>query len=157
MEETAARAILLAGSRALAHPGATRGLQLVLGVIAEQFGVESAVILVPGEGRDGLEIVASFGLHGAAVEGLAAAVGNPAHPIARTYATSVASFDVPPTAPGGPALRTHIPLVVTRGSSETVLGVLALAHEQPIDPAKRPILQAGADLAAVAIERDRTA
>jgi hypothetical protein len=38
-----------------------------------------------------------------------------------------------------------------------VLGVLALAHEQPIDPVIRPILLAGADLAAVAIERDRKA
>lgn len=157
MSDLAAREILIAGSRALAHAGAGESFQLLLGAIAEHLGVESAVILVPSEGRDGLEIVASFGLQDAAVAGLAAAVGNPGHPIARTFAKPVASFDVLPTAPGGPALRTHIPLVVTRGSSETVLGVLALAHEQSIDPAMRPILQAGADLVAVAIERAVTA
>jgi hypothetical protein len=157
MSDLAAREILVAGSRALAHASAAESLQLLLGAIAEHLKVGSAVILVPSEGRDGVEIVASFGLQGAAVAGLAAAVANPGHPIARTFATPVASFDVLPTAPGGPALRTHIPLVVTRASSEIVLGVLALAHEQPIDPAMRPILLAGADLAAVAIERDRTA
>jgi hypothetical protein len=36
-----------------------------------------------------------------------------------------------------------------------VLGVLALAHDVPIDPAMRPLVQAGADLAAVAIEGRR--
>jgi hypothetical protein len=153
MSDLAARGILAAGSRALAHVGAAESLELLLGAIAEGLEVESAVILVPSEGRDRLVIVASFGLQDAAVAGLAAAVGNPGHPIARTFATPVASFDVLPTAPGGPALRTHMPLVVTRASSEIVLGVLALAHEQPIDPVMRPILLAGADLAAVAIER----
>jgi hypothetical protein len=34
-----------------------------------------------------------------------------------------------------------------------MVGVLALAHDRPVDPEMRPILQAGADLAAVAIER----
>jgi hypothetical protein len=157
MSDLAAREILVTGSRALAHAGAAESLLLLLGAIAEHLEVESAVILVRSEGREGLQIVASFGLEDAAVAGLAAAVGKPGHPIARTFATPVASFDVLPTAPGGPALRTHIPLVVTRGSSEIVLGVLAMAHEQPIDPAMRPILQAGADLAAVAIERHSTA
>jgi hypothetical protein len=157
MSDLAARGILAAGSRALAHVGAAESLELLLGAIAEGLEVESAVILVPSEGRDRLVIVASFGLQDAAVAGLAAAVGNPGHPIARTFATPVASFDVLPTAPGGPALRTHMPLVVTRASSEIVLGVLALAHEQPIDPVMRPILLAGADLAAVAIERHRAA
>ncbi len=156
MSDPAAREILVAGSRALAHAGTAESLQVLLAAIAEHLAVESAAILVPIGGRDGLEIVASFGLQDAAMAGLAAAVGTPGHPIARTFAMPVASFDVLPTGPGGPALRTHIPLVVTRGGSEIVLGVLALAHEHPIDPATRPILQAGADLSAVAIERDRT-
>ena len=53
----------------------------------------------------------------------------------------------------GPKLRSHLPLIVTRGGTETVLGVLALAHEDPIDAEDRPLLEALADLAAVAIER----
>jgi GAF domain-containing protein len=64
------------------------------------------------------------------------------------------TFDVMPTVPGGPALRSHLPLVVTRGGTDTVLGVLALAHGEPIDSELRPVLQAVADLAAVAVERD---
>ncbi len=59
-----------------------------------------------------------------------------------------------PINPGGPKPRSHLPLIVTRGSgSETVVGVLALAHEDAIDAEARPVLEAVADLAAVAIER----
>lgn len=90
-----------------------------------------------------------------ALAGLADAIRDPGHPIARTVATREPTFDVTPTRPGGPALRTHVPLVVTRDGSEPVLGVLAVAHDLPIDPALRPLLQAGTDLAAVAIERYR--
>ncbi|HEY8819316.1 MAG TPA: GAF domain-containing protein [Candidatus Limnocylindrales bacterium] len=58
-----------------------------------------------------------------------------------------------PTAPGGPALRSHLPLIVTRGGTDEVLGVLALAHDRPTDPEMRQVLEAAADLAAVAIAR----
>jgi len=57
-----------------------------------------------------------------------------------------------PTRPGGPALRSHLPLVITRAGSDRVLGVLALAHHQPIDAASRQLIEAAADLAAVALE-----
>jgi GAF domain-containing protein len=50
-------------------------------------------------------------------------------------------------------LRSHLPLIVTRGGTETTVGVLALAHDDPINKSARPILEAVADLAAVAIER----
>jgi hypothetical protein len=154
MSDDAAREIVVVGARALANAdGAASVLRLLLGSITGGLDVESAAILVPDEAREHLEIAASVGLPQAAVAGLASAVRNPDHPIARTFAAPVASFDVLPTAPGGPALRTHVPLVVTRGGVEIVLGVLALAHERPIDAGWRPILQAGADLVAVAIER----
>ena len=55
-------------------------------------------------------------------------------------------------APGGPALRSHVPLVVTQDGTETVLGVLALAHDRWLD-GERAGIQAAADLAAVALER----
>ena len=155
MSDDAAREILVAGAQALAHADALDSvLRLLLGSIAAGLDVESAAILIPGEGHE-LEIAASAGLPEAAVAGLASAVRKPGHPVARTFASPVATFDVLPTAPGGPALRTHVPLVVTRGGEEIVLGVLALAHERTIHAARRPILQAGADLAAVAIERVR--
>ena len=63
------------------------------------------------------------------------------------------TFDVLPTVPGGPALRSHLPLVVTRGGTDSVLGVLALAHDAPIDPESAPCSRRSADLAAVAVER----
>jgi hypothetical protein len=156
MSDDAAREILRVGARALAHaeaPGSV--LRLLLGSIAGGLDIESAAILVPDEAREHLEVVASIGLPEAAVAGLASAVRNPDHPVARTFAAPLASFDVLPTAPGGPALRTHVPLVVTRDGVEIVLGVLALAHARPIDAERRPILQASADLVAVAIERGR--
>jgi hypothetical protein len=156
MSDHAAREILVVGAAALAHGDALEpGLQLLLDAIAGHLDVASAAILIPGAGRDRLAIAASFGLPDSAVAGLAAAVGNPGHPIARTFANPVASFDVLPTAPGGPALRSHVPLVVRRHGVEVVFGVLALAHDRPIDPGMHPVLLAGADLAAVAIERSR--
>jgi hypothetical protein len=101
---------------------------------------------------DRLEIVASVGLDERTAAGLAAAVANPGHPIARTVASPLATFDVLPTAPGGPALRSHLPLIVRRGQADVVVGVLALAHDQPMEPGPRPLVLAGADLAAIAIE-----
>jgi hypothetical protein len=152
----AAREILVAGATALAHvDGLEPGLQVLTDVLAREADAGSAVIVIVGGQAGGLEIAASFGLGDAARTGLAAAMQDPRHPIARTAATAEAGFDVLPTAPGGPALRSHLPLVITRGGTRTVLGVLALAHERPIPPTLRPLLQAGADLAAVVIERHR--
>jgi GAF domain-containing protein len=109
--------------------------------------------------RDGatgeLRIVASLGLDEDGAAGLTAAVRNPAHAVARTAASGEAGFDVLPGNPGGPRLRTHLPLVLGLDVASEVIGVLALAHDEPIDPELRPTLQAAADLAAVAIDRDR--
>ncbi len=156
MSDTAARKILVAGARALAHAdGLGPSLRILVDAMAEALDVGSAAIVVADESVDRLTIVAAFGLGEAALAGLAEAIRDPGHPIARTVSAPVPTFDVRPTRPGGPALRTHVPLIVARDGSETVLGVLALAHDQPIDAALRPLLLAGADLAAVAIERHR--
>jgi hypothetical protein len=155
VSDDAAREILVGGAGALAHVdhlGPT--LRILVDSIAKGCEVGSAAIVV--EGADGaLQIVATFGLDDAATAGLAEAVRRPAHPIARTFTTPTPTFDVLPTVPGGPALRSHLPLIVTRNGTSTALGVLALAHDQPIDPGMRAVIQAGADLAAVAIERYR--
>ena len=157
MSSDAAQEILVRGARAVAHsdsPGP--GLEALLAVVGEQLDVESAVIVVvDGPGR--LTIVASTELPESAVGGLAEALRNPQHPIARTLGDPVPSFDVLPTAPGGPALRSHLPIAITRDGSDTVLGVLALAHHRPLDAGTRLMLVAVADLAAVAIERHATA
>ena len=151
-----AREILVRGAGALARAdGLGPSLQIILGSIEDQLEIESAAILMLMHEPDRLEIVASIGLAEQTITGLANAVSNPGHPIARTIATPVPSFNVLPTAPGGPALRSHLPLIVTRGGEDIVLGVLALAHDRPIDAEMWPPLQAAADLTAVAIERQQ--
>jgi hypothetical protein len=148
-----AREILVIGARALARAdGLGPTLEALLGALSTPLGVGSAVVVVPGLASGDLVIVASVGLSDAAAGGLAQAIRNPGHPIARTFADPSATFDVLPTAPGGPALRSHVPLIVTRNGSQTVLGVLALAHEGPLI-AVGSLVEAVADLAAVAIER----
>jgi hypothetical protein len=148
-----AQEIFVAGAAALARAdGPGPSLQILLGSIADQLDVGSAAIFTIDKPSGRLRIVASIGLEEGAIAGLAAAVARPGHPIARTIAAPVPSFNVLPTAPGGPALRSHLPLIVTRGGTDTVLGVMALAHDRPLDPDTWPLFQACANLAAVGIE-----
>jgi GAF domain-containing protein len=146
--------ILVRGARALAHSDSLgSSLDTLLAVVAEQLDVESAVVIV--DGPEQLRIVASVGLEEPALGGLTEAIRNPGHPITRTFSNPVSAFDVLPSVPGGPALRSHLPLVVTRHGSNTVLGVLAIAHGRSLEPEPRRLLEAVADLAAIAVERDR--
>jgi len=151
-----ARDILVVGAAAVARgDGLGPSLRLLLDAIAGPLDVGSAAVVVVVPVSDRLEIAASYGLGDEAAAGLANAVNHPEHPIARTVAEPVASFNVLPTAPGGPALRSHLPLVVRRDGADLVLGVLALAHDRPFEPDVWPMLQAGADLAAATIDRHR--
>ena len=99
-----------------------------------------------------LEIAAAIGLGDPAA--LAAAVRDPAHPVTRTATERTAGFDVRPLAAGGPALRSHLPLIVGIGDQGVVVGVLAVAHDQPMDDEACATLEAVADLAAVTIASD---
>jgi GAF domain-containing protein len=153
-----ARAILLAAARSLAREDdLATGLQAILDATAEALGVASAAIVMRDRASGTLEIVASFGLDAAAAAGLTEAMKRSTHPVTRTFEETSPTYDVAPTVPGGPALRSHLPLTVIRHGDATVLGVLALAHDDPIEPETRPIIEAAADLAAVAIERHRSA
>jgi hypothetical protein len=129
-------------------------LEAMLGAITAPLEIGSAAVVVPGGSTDELEITASIGLDAAAAVGLSGAMRAPGHPIARTFTSRVATYDVTPMNPGGPALRSHLPLTVRRDGLDAVVGVLALAYDRPIDADMRPVLEAVADLAAVAIERD---
>jgi hypothetical protein len=108
-------------------------------------GVESAVIFVVLPGSDALLLGAAAGIAGPALNRLADAVQDPEHPIARTLADGRAAYDVTPTAPGGPALRSHLPI---GGDGQPVTGVLAVAHEAPLDGATRAGLESIATSAA---------
>jgi GAF domain-containing protein len=154
MSESSATDLLVEAAHALAR-GADRGatLDALLAGLAAATGSGSGAMFVPDGGTGELTIVASCDLGPEAAAGLTAAVRNPAHAVARTYASAETGYDVLPAAPGGPALRTHLPLIVERGDGARVVGVLALAHDKPLDPELRPVLLAVADLAAVAVER----
>jgi GAF domain-containing protein len=146
--------ILHAGTRALTRDdGLERTLLGMLHPLADQLGIASAAVFTSDGPGGGLEIAASIGLRDPAA--LASAVRNPAHPVARTAAEGAIAFDVRPLAPGGPALRSHLPLTVVEDGHELLLGVLALAHDQPLDGDGRAIAEVVADLAAIAIERER--
>ena len=124
-------AILRAGARALARSDDPEtALTPLLEAIAEASAAASAVIMTRAPIGGRLTIAASVGL-----------------------ADGVEMFDVAPTAPGGPALRSHLPLVVTRHGTDRVVGVLALAHDRPIAPALGPVLESAAELGAVALDR----
>jgi GAF domain-containing protein len=145
---------LIECARALARDdGLEPTLRTMLDAISGPFEVGSAAVVVPARGTDPPGIVASIGLDDAAAAGLTEAMRRPVHPVTRTFADPVATYDVTPMNPGGPALRSHLPLVVRRDGVDHVVGVLALAYDRPIDPDTRPTLESVADLAAVAIDR----
>ena len=125
--------------------GLETALQDILGGVTRDLDVGSSAVFVTDPDGAGLTLVASTGLGDAAAAGLVGAVANPGHPIARTIAVPVATFDVLPTNPGGPALRSHVPLT---GRDGLVVGVLALAHDHPLEPDRAQVMAAADDLSA---------
>jgi hypothetical protein len=114
-------------------------------------GIESAAVFAVAPGSHSLELAAAAGITGPALDGLVAAVRNPTHPVARALSDEGPSFDVLPMAPGGPRLRSHLPLQVERDGRREAVGVLALAHDPPLTEAQRSELNGLAARAAAAI------
>ena len=105
-------------------------------------GVVSAVVFVRTDDAASLRLAAAAGIEGEPLRRLSAAVLSPAHPIAQTLADATASFDVLPTAPGGPVFRSHLPILVERDGRivSACAGVLAVAHDPPLDAESRAAL-----------------
>src|SRR3954454_7431334 len=101
--------------------------------------VSSAAIFIVEPDPSALELGAAAGIGGEALDRLVDAVRDPSHPIARTVVDEASSFDVTPMAPGGPALRSHLPIV---GAGGRVVGVLAVAHDTSLDQPSRDRLTA---------------
>jgi GAF domain-containing protein len=117
------------------------GLQGIVDMAIRDAGVASAVIFVIEQEHQSLTLAAAAGIAGPPLEALTAAVASPAHPIARTVLDEGPSYDVKPTAPGGPALRSHLPLR-PRGAGQTeTVGVLAVAHDDPLSEDRRATLE----------------
>jgi len=93
--------------------------------------IESAAVFAAAEGSPELRLVAAAGIAGPALDGLVAAVQRPDHPVARALSNSGPTFDVRPINPGGPALRSHLPLRRAGTGTSAISGVLAVAHDQP--------------------------
>jgi GAF domain-containing protein len=139
--------------------------------------MRSAALFVPGDESGSLQLAAAAGIDGPALDGLVAAVQNPAHPVARALTDAAPTFDVLPMNPGGPTLRSHLPLrasgqaaddptadIATAAANTAAansaaantaaaergrtLGVLALAHEAPTTEEDRAALSELADRAA---------
>lgn len=149
------QAIELLGDAAMAlarDDGLEPTLLAILRPLADRLDVASAAVFRVADAGGRLEIVAAIGLGDPAT--LAAAVRNPAHPVTRSAVERAAGFDVRPVAAGGPALRSHLPLIVGTAARDRVVGVLALAHDRPTDAEARAVLGAVADLVAVAIARE---
>jgi len=108
-------------------------------------GSASAAIFLVGPAGD-LALAAAAGVTGAPLDALVAAVQSPDHPIAVTARDGHTAYDVTPIAPGGPALRSHI--AMKSGSVQGhVVGVLALAHQEPLTVGQQLVAE---DLAAQA-------
>ena len=99
--------------------------------------IRSAAIFLVAPGSATLQLAAAAGIEGPALVGLVNAVRDPAHPVARAVNDDGPTFDVPPVNPGGPKLRSHLPLVADGDGERTVVGVLAVAHDAPLTEADR--------------------
>jgi hypothetical protein len=116
-------------------------LATVAATALELPAIESAAVFVRDREPSSLTLVSAAGVEGEALDRLVEAVRNPEHPIPQTLASSAATFDMVPRAPGGPALRSHLPIVVHRGDRMAIEGVIAVAHDQPLDAADRSALE----------------
>lgn len=112
--------------------------------------IESAAIFVVRPESTELTLAAAAGIEGPARDGLVAAVRNPAHPIVRALTDDGPTFDVQPMNPGGPALRSHLPLVAHGPGDRSVVGVLAVSHDRPLTAQERATLERLAATAAAA-------
>jgi signal transduction protein with GAF and PtsI domain len=127
-------------------------LQDIVRSVVASGGIASAAIFVVKPNSPTLELTAAAGIEGPALDGLIAAVGNPAHPINRAMADDGPTFDVRPMNPGGPALRSHLPLVALRDGRQETVGVLAVAHELPLTEDQRAALVRLAEAAGARVD-----
>jgi hypothetical protein len=104
-------------------------------------GIDSAAVFVLLNGASALALAAAAGIEGPPLDRLAEAVKNPDHPISRTIVDEAATFDAIPTAPGGPALRSHLPIFGVRDGRRSAVGVLAVAHNDRLDAEARASLE----------------
>ena len=130
--------------------GPARSMQAIADAARSVDGIDAAVVFILDSGTGMLAVRGAAGIDGPALDGLAAAARNPEHRIPQALAANDPEWDVLPMNPGGPKLRSHLPI----RADGVPTGVLALAHDEPLEPRAdaRVELEAVADEAAGAAE-----
>ena len=116
-------------------------------------GIQSAALFVVAPGSTSLELAAAAGIAGPRSTASSPRCATPPIRSLALLNDDGPTFDVLPMAPGGPRLRSHLPLQVDRDGRPEAVGVLALAHDAPLDEGRRAELIALAGTAAAAVRR----
>jgi diguanylate cyclase (GGDEF)-like protein len=150
---------LATSATALAHAGdVDPTLSTLLGAAAGATGAPLGVAFLEDPDRPGLQLSASFGMSPEADKTFEAAVNGEGHPVAVAARELTASFgsDIP-SSDGAKMVDALLPLVVRHDGVDMGVGVLAFAWPAPhtFSDDDRLVLQAIADLAAVAVDRAR--
>ena len=153
------RACLSAAIAAVAAADDLDGsLDALLQVAGSALAPSMSAIFISDPDRAGLQLVASRGMDEAGQAGLAAEVGDPGHPFTEAALGRVTTFEREAVLPaGGSFVGAYLPLIVSSGGVEVVLGSMGMGWPAPrtLVDAERETLTALASLAAVAVDRAR--
>ena len=136
------------------------GLGAVLAAVTSALGAIMGAILVQDPDRPGLQPVATHGFDEAAAARLAEDVADPSHPFAEAALGRTQTFDREATmADGTSFVGAYLPLIVSSGGVETVVGSMGLGWPSPhaLDDDARELLRSFAALASIAADRARLA
>jgi diguanylate cyclase (GGDEF)-like protein len=132
----------------------------ILATGAAALGPATAAIVLADPDRAGLQLAASVGLDESAATLLAGAAQEETHPLASVAASRTAAYDQESAdADGMPAVGVYVPLLVSSGGVETVLGTLGMTWPAPhaTSAEDRSVIESLASLAALATDRARHA
>jgi diguanylate cyclase (GGDEF)-like protein len=150
---------LATSAAALAHGGdLDKTLSALLGAGVAATGGPIAVAFLEDPDRPGLQLSASIGMTPEGDRSFEAAVNVEGHRVLTAARDLTPSFGSTDQSDNGPALvDAIIPLVVRHDGVDMGVGVVAFAWQAPheISEPDRVVLQAIADLAAVAVDRAR--
>jgi diguanylate cyclase (GGDEF)-like protein len=154
-------ASLIAAIDGVAHAGDLEtALDAVLSAAVSALEPAMGAILVQDPDRPGLQPVATHGFNAAAAAKLADDVSDPSHPFAEAALGRSPTFDREAAmADGTPFVGAYLPLIVSSGGVQAVVGSMGLGwpSPHPMDAAARELLSAFASLASVAVDRARLA
>ncbi len=151
-------------SAAIAAVAGADDLDDALGALLDAAGASlqpvMSAIFISDPDRAGLQLVASRGMDDQGRLNLAAEVGDPGHPFTSAALSRTTTFDREAVQPsGGTFVGAYLPLVVSSGGVDVVLGSIGMGWPAPheVGETERETLNALAALAAVTVDRARLA